>query len=101
MLEFLRIAGTVMVAGRVECQKTWDLAEHCLPPWTPRATRAVAAVIGNAMGKLRRYNNTHLPWQVRVSRAIDCLHLDQYRLLVWLARIEEEQVVCADDNPLA
>ena len=36
MLDFLLAQGKVMVAGRSGIQKLWDIAERCLPPWTPR-----------------------------------------------------------------
>ncbi len=36
MLDFLWLQGTIMVAGRLGGQKQWDLAERCLPDWTPR-----------------------------------------------------------------
>jgi uncharacterized protein YcaQ len=36
MLGFLWAQGKIMVAGRVGGQKLWDLAERCLPEWTPR-----------------------------------------------------------------
>lgn len=36
MLAFLWGEGRIMVAGRDGGQKTWDLAERCLPDWTPR-----------------------------------------------------------------
>ncbi len=36
MLDYLWLSGKVMVAGRQGIQKVWDLAERCLPPWTPR-----------------------------------------------------------------
>ncbi len=36
MLDFLWIKGVLMVAGRKGGQKQWDLAERCLPDWTPR-----------------------------------------------------------------
>ncbi len=36
MLDFLWITGVLMVAGRNGGQKQWDLAERCLPEWTPR-----------------------------------------------------------------
>ena len=57
----------------------------------------------NAAGRFQRCNNTHLQRQVRVFGVIDYLHLDQYRLFVWLAGIEEEQVwestVCRTLSP--
>jgi uncharacterized protein YcaQ len=36
MLDFLWMQGKIMVSGRVGGQKQWDLAERCLPAWTPR-----------------------------------------------------------------
>ena len=35
MLDFLWTQGKLMVAGRVGGQRLWDLAERCLPEWTP------------------------------------------------------------------
>jgi hypothetical protein len=36
MLDYLWLSGQIMVAGRQGIQKVWDLAERCLPEWTPR-----------------------------------------------------------------
>jgi uncharacterized protein YcaQ len=36
MLDFLWTQGKLMVAGRMGGQRVWDLAERCLPEWTPR-----------------------------------------------------------------
>ncbi len=36
MLDFLWGQGKIMVADRSGLQKQWDLAERCLPDWTPR-----------------------------------------------------------------
>jgi uncharacterized protein YcaQ len=36
MLDYLWYSGIVMVAGRAGNEKLWDLAERCLPQWTPR-----------------------------------------------------------------
>ncbi len=36
MLEFLAAKGIIMVAGRRGGERLWDLAERCLPDWTPR-----------------------------------------------------------------
>jgi hypothetical protein len=36
MLDLLMTQGVIMVAGRRGGQKLWDLAERCLPAWTPR-----------------------------------------------------------------
>ena len=35
MLDFLWTQGKLMVAGRMGGQRLWDLAERCLPDWTP------------------------------------------------------------------
>ncbi|HEV2893134.1 MAG TPA: crosslink repair DNA glycosylase YcaQ family protein, partial [Actinomycetota bacterium] len=35
MLDLLWTQGRIMVAGRQGQQRVWDLAERCLPPWTP------------------------------------------------------------------
>lgn len=37
MLDYLWMSGKIMVAGRQGIQKVWDLAERCLPAWTPHA----------------------------------------------------------------
>lgn len=36
MLDFLWSQGQVMIAGRSGRTRIWDLAERCLPDWTPR-----------------------------------------------------------------
>jgi uncharacterized protein YcaQ len=36
MLDYLWLSGKIMVASRQGIQKAWDLAERCLPAWTPR-----------------------------------------------------------------
>src|SRR5712664_3991181 len=36
MLDYRWTTGRGMVAGRAGNEKLWDLAELCLPPWTPR-----------------------------------------------------------------
>lgn len=36
MLDALWIQGKIMVARREGIQKAWDIAERCLPAWTPR-----------------------------------------------------------------
>ncbi len=48
MLAFMWIQGTVMVAGRVGLQRIWDLAERCLPDWTPRRALSERSVVREA-----------------------------------------------------
>ncbi len=36
LLELLAAAGAIMVAGRRDGQRFWDLTERCLPSWAPR-----------------------------------------------------------------
>ena len=36
LLELLEAQGVILVAGRRNGQRLWDLAERVLPPWTPR-----------------------------------------------------------------
>jgi uncharacterized protein len=36
MLDLLWTQGVIMIAARRGGMKLWDLAERCLPPWTPR-----------------------------------------------------------------
>lgn len=45
MLFFLWRTGKLMVAGRQGGQKLWDLAERCLPEWTPRTTLSDPAIV--------------------------------------------------------
>ncbi len=48
MLDFLWIKGEIGVAGRRGGQKWWDLAERCLPAWTPRDELPERAVVRRA-----------------------------------------------------
>jgi uncharacterized protein len=54
MLDFLLAQGKVMIAGRSGSQKLWDLAERCLPPWTPRTRLSYYEVDRLAMEKSLR-----------------------------------------------
>jgi uncharacterized protein len=36
MVDALLMRGEIMVSGRIGNQRIWDLAERCLPEWTPR-----------------------------------------------------------------
>ncbi|HEY1330577.1 MAG TPA: crosslink repair DNA glycosylase YcaQ family protein [Actinomycetota bacterium] len=60
MLSFLWGQGRILVAGRSGGQKLWDLAERCLPDWTPRerlsqaqAVRRAAEISVRALGVSR------------------------------------------------
>lgn len=48
MLDFLWIRGVLMVAGRSGQQKLWDLAERCLPDWTPMELPATEELVRKA-----------------------------------------------------
>jgi uncharacterized protein YcaQ len=54
MLDFLLAQGKVMVAGRSGIQKLWDIAERCLPSWTPRAVISDYEVDRRSMQKSLR-----------------------------------------------
>jgi uncharacterized protein YcaQ len=54
MLDFLWIRGNIMVADRAGLQKKWDLAERCLPDWTPRDPWDTDQVVGYAAQKAIR-----------------------------------------------
>jgi uncharacterized protein YcaQ len=49
MLDMLWTQGRIMVAGRDGLQKLWDLAERCLPEWTPRAALSEPAIVRRAI----------------------------------------------------
>ena len=54
MLDFLWTKGKIMVAGRSGGQKLWDLAERCLPEWTPRERLTMREVVRRAAQKSLR-----------------------------------------------
>lgn len=54
MLDFLWTQGVLMVAGRSGGQKIWDLAERCLPEWTPREEWSEHEVVRYAAQKSLR-----------------------------------------------
>ncbi|MFN8448930.1 MAG: crosslink repair DNA glycosylase YcaQ family protein [Anaerolineae bacterium] len=53
MLDFLWSRGSIMVSGRAGVQKKWDLAERCLPDWTPRDPETDQVVTIAAQKSLR------------------------------------------------
>lgn len=54
MLDFLWMQGKIMVAGREGLQKSWDLAERCLPKWTPREKWSEREIVRAAAQKSLR-----------------------------------------------
>jgi uncharacterized protein YcaQ len=54
MLDYLWIKGQLMVAGRKGGQKLWDLAERCLPDWTPRDPLPEREIVRRAAQKSLR-----------------------------------------------
>jgi hypothetical protein len=54
MLDFLWTRGQVLVAGRPGQQRLWDLAERCLPSWTPREVLTEDEVVYRAAQKSLR-----------------------------------------------
>jgi uncharacterized protein YcaQ len=54
MLNHLWIKGQLMVAGRKGGQKLWDLAERCLPDWTPRDPLPEREIVRRAVQKSLR-----------------------------------------------
>ncbi len=65
MLDFLWSRGDIMVAGRSGVQKRWDLAERCLPDWTPRDQWDEAQVVGFAAQKAIRALGAATPQQIK------------------------------------
>ena len=48
MLDILMTQGRIMVAGRDGQGRLWDLAERCLPEWTPRRALPEREIFGRA-----------------------------------------------------
>lgn len=90
MLDFLWMQGKIMVAGRAGLQKLWDLAERCLPEWTPRerlseremvrraAQKSLRALgVGTARHIERHYIRLRYPDLPRVLAEIEAEHTIQ------------------------
>ncbi len=97
MLEFLAAKGLIMVAGRQDGQRLWDLTERCLPAWTPRArlterefSRRVAERVLLSMGVDRiatpRWWGTAPTRGVRIGPAAALTELE------WEGRVEPVQI---------
>jgi uncharacterized protein len=65
MLAFLWDTGRVMVAGRAGGQKLWDLAERCLPAWTPRDRLSQREIVQRAAQRSLRALGIATPRQIR------------------------------------
>lgn len=65
MLDFLWMAGTLMVAGRSGIQKLWDLSERCLPADTPRQTLSPREVTYRAAQRAIRALGVATPLQIK------------------------------------
>lgn len=63
MLAFLWLKGDLMVARRQGGHRWWDLADRCLPEWTPRQRMSSAAVVNAAAQRSLR--------ALGVARAVD------------------------------
>lgn len=54
ILDYLWHKGEIMVAGRQGIQRLWDVADRCLPEWTPRDTLPVDEIVRQAAQKAIR-----------------------------------------------
>ncbi len=66
MLDFLWSRGEIMVTGRSGMQKRWDLAERCLPDFTPRDQWEDHQVVAYAAQKAIRALGAATPQQIKV-----------------------------------
>lgn len=66
MLDYLWIAGQIMVAGRQGGQKVWDLAERVMPPWVPRdrpgEKEVTRRAIGHSLGAIGVGTEAHIKY---------------------------------------
>jgi uncharacterized protein len=65
MLDLLQTQGVVMVAGRRNGLKLWDLAERCLPDWTPRERVGERELTRRAAERSLRSLGVATPRQIR------------------------------------
>ncbi|MDR7419627.1 MAG: crosslink repair DNA glycosylase YcaQ family protein [Armatimonadota bacterium] len=114
MLAYLWHAGRIMVAGRANGQKLWDLTERCLPAWTPRERLSQREIVRRAAQRSLRALGVATPRQI-AQHFIRNRYPDLARVLRDLeaeGRIERVQVrdrldvwpgdwfIHADDLPL-
>lgn len=114
MLDFLWTQGVIMVAGRNAQERIWDLADRCLPEWTPREelppkeiTRRAAQKSLRALGVARAADIKNHFTRGRYPELSAVLsELETERRIVRVEIREGEQIwpgawyVHADDLPL-
>jgi len=65
MLDFLWVQGRVLVARRAGTARFWDLAERCLPDWTPRERLSQREVVRRAAQRSLRALGIATPKQIQ------------------------------------
>jgi len=99
MFDFLWLSGAVMVAGRDGLQKVWDLAERCLPEWTPRDKLSEREIVRRAAQRALHALGVATPRQIQ-QHFIRGRYPNLARVLADLEkekRVERVQIV-ADGN---
>ncbi len=110
MLDFLWSRGDIMVAGRSGVQKRWDLAERCLPDWTPRDQLDDTQVVAYAAQKAIRALGAATPQQIKqhytrgrypnLPKVLKTLEKDGKIVRVQVGDQKGDWYVHADDLPL-
>ncbi len=110
MLDFLWSRGDIMVTGRSGVQKRWDLAERCLPDWTPRDQWDDAQVVTYAAQKAIRALGAATPQQIKqhytrgrypnLPQVLKALEKDGKIARVQVEDQKGDWYVHADDLPL-
>lgn len=65
VIDYLWQSGEVMVAGRQGIQRQWDLAERCLPEWTPREQLDARTVTERAVRRALAALGIATPMQIK------------------------------------
>ncbi|HYS02724.1 MAG TPA: crosslink repair DNA glycosylase YcaQ family protein [Candidatus Eisenbacteria bacterium] len=86
MLDYLWTTGRVMVAGRAGNEKLWDLAERCLPPWTPRERLTQREITRRAVQRSLRALGVARPRDI-ANHFIRGRYVDLPRVLKELERV--------------
>ncbi len=66
MLDHLWFGGEIMVADRQGTHRRWDVADRCLPPWTPRDELSEREVVRRAAAHALRALGVARPQQIRL-----------------------------------
>ncbi len=72
MLDYLWMSGQIMVAGRVNGQKLWDLAKRVLPEWTPRTRLTEREATRRAIEKSLQALGVATPRQIQYHFVRGC-----------------------------